>query len=174
MTLENKTALITGAAGFIARHLLPLLVDHDCYGVDPKNKPEHVPCGSYFRGRFEDYVSYRLFPDFDVIVHLAANIFPIDKRMDAGIDAYQDIALDLAMARFVEAHPPKKAFVYVSSCAVDTPDDPYAWVKLTGERIFARLYAKGAPVVILRPFSGYGVDQEETYPFPAILRRVLA
>jgi len=170
----RKTALITGAAGFLGRYLAPLLSkEYDVYGIDPKYKPGHVEYCSYVRGRFENYIGYNLFPDFDVIVHLAANILPIDKRMGMGSEAYQDIELDWAMAKCAEAHPPKKAFVYMSSCAVDTPEDPYAWIKLTGERVFTSIYKIGVPVVILRPFSGYGTDQDDAYPFSAILKRVL-
>jgi len=53
-----------------------------------------------------------------------------------------------------------------------TPDMTYGWSKLTGEflaQIAARNY--GVPVVCIRPFSGYGEDQDLTYPVPAIAAR---
>ncbi|MDD4374867.1 MAG: NAD(P)-dependent oxidoreductase [Bacteroidales bacterium] len=53
-----------------------------------------------------------------------------------------------------------------------TPDMTYGWSKLTGEflaQIAARHY--GVPVVCIRPFSGYGEDQELSYPVPAIAAR---
>ncbi len=53
-----------------------------------------------------------------------------------------------------------------------TPDMTYGWSKLTGEflaRIAARHY--GVKVVCIRPFSGYGEDQDLTYPVPAIAAR---
>lgn len=52
------------------------------------------------------------------------------------------------------------------------PDMTYGWSKLTGEylaRIAARYY--GVKVTCIRPFSGYGEDQDLTYPIPAIARR---
>lgn len=56
-----------------------------------------------------------------------------------------------------------------------TPDMTYGWSKLTGEflaQIAARHY--GIPIVCIRPFSGYGEDQELSYPVPAIAARAAA
>jgi UDP-glucose 4-epimerase len=53
------------------------------------------------------------------------------------------------------------------------PDMTYGWSKLTGEflaQIAARHY--DVPVTCIRPFSGYGEDQDLTYPIPAIALRV--
>ncbi len=52
------------------------------------------------------------------------------------------------------------------------PDMTYGWSKLTGEylsHIAARFY--GLHVACVRPFSGYGEDQETVYPVPAIGER---
>lgn len=53
------------------------------------------------------------------------------------------------------------------------PDMTYGWSKLTGEYL-SRLAASryGLSVACIRPFSGYGEDQDLTYPVPAIARRV--
>ncbi|MEL6390292.1 MAG: NAD-dependent epimerase/dehydratase family protein [Bacteroidota bacterium] len=53
------------------------------------------------------------------------------------------------------------------------PDMTYGWTKLTGEylaHIAAAHY--GISVTCIRPFSGYGEDQDLTYPIPAIALRV--
>lgn len=53
-----------------------------------------------------------------------------------------------------------------------TPDMTYGWTKLTGEflaQIAARHY--GVSICCIRPFSGYGEDQDLTYPVPAIAAR---
>lgn len=55
------------------------------------------------------------------------------------------------------------------------PDMTYGWSKLTGEylaQIAARHY--GISVACVRPFSGYGEDQDLTYPIPAIAARAAA
>jgi nucleoside-diphosphate-sugar epimerase len=53
-----------------------------------------------------------------------------------------------------------------------TPDMTYGWSKLTGE-FLAQIAAKhyNVPVVCIRPFSGYGEDQDLSYPVPAIALR---
>ena len=52
------------------------------------------------------------------------------------------------------------------------PDMTYGWTKLTGE-FLAQITAKhyGVSITCIRPFSGYGEDQNLTYPVPAIARR---
>lgn len=52
------------------------------------------------------------------------------------------------------------------------PDMTYGWSKLTGEYL-AQITAKyyGISVACVRPFSGYGEDQDLTYPVPAIAAR---
>lgn len=51
------------------------------------------------------------------------------------------------------------------------PDQSYGWVKLTGEMLAGLARAEGVPVTVVRPFSGYGTDQDRTYPFPAFIER---
>jgi UDP-glucose 4-epimerase len=53
------------------------------------------------------------------------------------------------------------------------PDMTYGWAKLTGEYL-AHIAAKyyDVKVTCIRPFSGYGEDQDLTYPIPAIAQRV--
>jgi UDP-glucose 4-epimerase len=52
------------------------------------------------------------------------------------------------------------------------PDMTYGWTKLTGE-FLAKIAAShyGVHITCIRPFSGYGEDQDLTYPTPAIARR---
>lgn len=53
------------------------------------------------------------------------------------------------------------------------PDMTYGWSKLTGE-FLAKIAAEhyGLSVTCIRPFSGYGEDQDLTYPIPSIARRI--
>lgn len=52
------------------------------------------------------------------------------------------------------------------------PDMTYGWSKLTGE-FLAKIAAShyGLKITCIRPFSGYGEDQDLTYPVPAIAAR---
>lgn len=56
-----------------------------------------------------------------------------------------------------------------------SPDLTYGWSKLTGEYL-ARIAVQkhGMNVAVVRPFSGYGEDQDPSYPVPAIALRVAA
>jgi UDP-glucose 4-epimerase len=67
--------------------------------------------------------------------------------------------------------PLKESYIQFDN-HVGLPDMTYGWSKLTGEylsRIAARSY--GLHVACIRPFSGYGEDQEPVYPVPAIAER---
>ncbi len=57
---------------------------------------------------------------------------------------------------------------------IQAPDMSYGWAKITGEYL-ARLAAKkyGLHIACIRPFSGYGPDQDLDYPIPAITQRVI-
>jgi nucleoside-diphosphate-sugar epimerase len=55
----------------------------------------------------------------------------------------------------------------------ELPDALYGWTKLTGEMLANTARKAGHTVTVVRPFSGYGSDQDDCYPFPAILQRAL-
>jgi GDP-L-fucose synthase len=58
---------------------------------------------------------------------------------------------------------------------IGMPDMSYGWAKLTCEYLARLAYQKhGLKSVCYRPFSGYGEDQDDTYPFPSIIKRALA
>jgi GDP-L-fucose synthase len=58
---------------------------------------------------------------------------------------------------------------------IGMPDMTYGWAKLTCEYLAQLAYQKhGLKSVCYRPFSGYGEDQDDAYPFPSICKRVLA
>lgn len=153
-------ALIIGNEGFVGRHLQPAMRQAGYKVTGTEDFEQFVRLGDFGA-------------PFDVVVHLGANIVNVDARMKMGMDAYSDIALDLAVCSWIERHPPTKCFVVMSSCAVDYPDDPYCTVKRALEAFAQTLHKRGVPLVVLRPFSGYGPDQSEEYPFRAIFERAL-
>jgi GDP-L-fucose synthase len=58
---------------------------------------------------------------------------------------------------------------------IGMPDMSYGWAKLTCEYLARLAYEKhGIASVCYRPFSGYGEDQDDSYPFPSICKRALA
>jgi GDP-L-fucose synthase len=58
---------------------------------------------------------------------------------------------------------------------IGMPDMTYGWAKLTNEYLARLAFEKhGLNSVCYRPFSGYGEDQHDSYPFPGICKRILA
>lgn len=54
------------------------------------------------------------------------------------------------------------------------PDMTYGWSKLTGEYLASLAHSHyGLNVTCVRPFSGYGEDQDLSYPIPAIVQRIV-
>ena len=80
--------------------------------------------------------------------------YPIDLQTDDGAIALKESDIDFSK--------------------MGEPDMTYGWSKLTGEylaKIAAKFY--GVHITCIRPFSGYGKDQDLSYPFPSICKRIL-
>lgn len=182
-----KTALVTGAWGFVGRHMTRALRERgwDVVGCDVAN-PEH-PVDALDVFRQGDRV-------FDLVVHAAARA-PHRAAID-GRPATMAYNLQLDSAMFDWAlRTGQSRVLYLSSSAVypvvlqdaDPPSDlhetatemvhgimpdaGYGWTKLTGEKIAAATAAEGLAVHVVRPFSGYGEDQGEDWPFGAFIGR---
>jgi len=110
-----------------------------------------------------------------------------------------DLSIDAEFFYWITRHRPERVLYPSSSAAYPTnlqkqqgavalkesdidfqknlgvPDMTYGWTKLTGE-FLAQIAAKhyDIPIVCIRPFSGYGEDQETSYPVPAIAARAAA
>lgn len=184
-----KTALVTGAWGFVGRHMTHALRERgwDVVGCDVANPQRPVDCLDVFRTA--DRV-------FDLVVHAAAR-----SPHRAAIDRHpSQMAYNLQMdaALFDWAlHSGQRRVLYLSSSAVypvafqdgsrkwklhETntesvhgilPDAGYGWTKLSGEKMAAAAAKDGIglAVHVVRPFSGYGEDQTEDWPFGAFIGR---
>ncbi|KGE86621.1 MAG: NAD-dependent epimerase/dehydratase family protein [Flavobacteriaceae bacterium] len=108
-----------------------------------------------------------------------------------------DLSIDAEFFYWVSRHQPERVLYPSSSAAypidlqtkdnaiqlkesdidftrMGQPDMTYGWTKLTGE-FLAQITAKhyGVRIACIRPFSGYGEDQDYSYPTPAIARRAV-
>lgn len=138
--------------------------------------------------------------DFDLVVHLAAVVGGRLTIEGDPLAVATDLAIDATLFNWlVKQRPHLPKLMYFSSSAaypigeqtaqrhrplseelidfndahLGMPDMTYGWSKLTGEFLARHAAEKyGMDVVIYRPFSGYGEDQDFTYPFPSIVRRV--
>jgi len=140
---------------------------------------------------------YKLdFERFSDVFHFAAIVGGRMKIEGDPMMVALDLSIDAEFFYWITQHKPERVLYPSSSAAypvslqtttdaialsegdinfkknLGTPDMTYGWSKLTGEflaQIAARHY--NVPVVCIRPFSGYGEDQELSYPVPAIAAR---
>ena len=138
-------------------------------------------------------------PRFDLVVHLAAVVGGRLTIEGDPLAVATDLAIDATLFNWVTKRVRPRQVLYFSSSAaypisdqtsenhrplseetirfaetIGVPDMTYGWSKLTGE--FLAMFAAenyGLNVVSYRPFSGYGEDQDFTYPFPSIMRRIV-
>lgn len=177
--------LITGSDGFVGRAFTRRLGEdgHDLTLLDIRRGKD---CRALFRGSSGRY--------FDLVLHCAALVGGRATIDGSPLAIAGNLGLDVeALAWAVQAKP--RRFVYFSSSAAypvelqarDThvwlaedhidlaaprlPDAMYGWAKLTGEMNVATARQLGLGVTVVRPFSGYGTDQDLAYPFPKFIAR---
>lgn len=185
-------ALVTGAAGFLGRHFTAELQQRS-YTVTRSDTRLGLDAGQIFTDRL------CVGAVFDLVVHCAA-VEPHRAAIDGkAMHLADNLALDAAMFSWAYRTGQKRV-LYISSSAaypvqlqrgaanfcwnlrepdidplstefIHTPDAGYGWLKLTGERMALEAQAAGVPVHIVRPFSGYGEDQGENWPFGAFAAR---
>lgn len=160
-------ALVTGSAGFVGRHMAATLVRRgwDITGVDiaPGRFGWQADLLSYLPADRETY---------DLVVHAAAWT-PHRAAIDSNPRMHLNNRLLDATLFHWAARTDQARVLYFSSCAVlDTGAlDEYARTKLAGEQLAASARQCGVPVTVVRPFSGYGEDQSEDFPFRAFVER---
>jgi len=140
--------------------------------------------------------SKKSFHDFDEVYHLAAVVGGRVKIDGDPIAVASDLAVDSTLFSWAVKVKPGRILYASSSAAypvdlqqtqgavalkeeyiqfghqLGQPDMTYGWSKLTGEYL-AQITAEhyGLHVACVRPFSGFGEDQDLTYPIPAIADR---
>lgn len=132
---------------------------------------------------------------FEYCLHFAAVVGGRLKIDGDPMSVARDLALDAEFFNWIVKAKPIKSLYASSSAAypidlqtgnglqlkeediefgsrLGQPDMTYGWSKLTGEYL-AQIAAKyyDVNIVCIRPFSGYGEDQDLSYPVPAIARR---
>jgi GDP-4-dehydro-6-deoxy-D-mannose reductase len=167
-----RTALVTGASGFVGRHLVRTLLDSGWKvrtasrrgPADLEGDLLHIP----LRG-----------VTADVVFHLAGFSSPQASVNHAG-DAFDlNAAITARIVRELRAD----RYIIASSCQVygprtnsvteastPSPRNPYAASKVCGE---ALALASGRDVVILRPFNHTGPGQKGDFVCPSLARQIV-
>lgn len=187
-------ALITGDRGFLGRHFADELRKrgYDVHGLDVKASRAQ-DCRAFFR---EELTHPGLRRHWDLVVHCAAVVGGRAMIDGDPLATAESLSIDAEMFRWAAVARPGRVLYFSSSAAYPVdfqtaqmrhrlteddqragrggtePDQVYGWSKVTGELLASRLRDSGVPVTVVRPFSGYGEDQDDTYPFRALLERV--
>jgi nucleoside-diphosphate-sugar epimerase len=177
--------LLTGHRGFVGRHLHAAMDARgwDVDGVDLA----HGGGDALDLFRYEN-------ARYDLAIHCAAIVGGRASIDGSPLGVATNLALDAWYFRWLIRTGTPRAVFYSSSAAypvalqqpgeihrlVETdidldnprkPDATYGLAKLVGEQLAPVVEAHGTRVHVLRPFSGFGEDQDEAYPFPAFIRR---
>lgn len=211
-----RKILITGAAGFVGRHLTKRFLDIGdevhavdsvvlyTGGIDPHDgwplfNPLDYSNFHFFREDCRDYFKRVMDDDFDYCFHLAAIVGGRLMIENNPLAVADDLAIDAAYWQWAEKTRPVKTVCFSSSAVypiknqqegdyrllredmidldgdIGMPDMSYGWAKLTHEYLARLAYEKhGLKSITYRPFSGYGEDQDDAYPFPSICKRAIA
>jgi GDP-L-fucose synthase len=136
--------------------------------------------------------------DFDYVLHLAAMVGGRLMIEYNPLVVADDLSIDATYWQWAARTKPQRTICFSSSAAypikfqreqgyvllredmidfgddIGMPDLSYGWAKLTCEYLARLAYEHyGLKSVSYRPFSGYGEDQDDTYPFPSICKRAL-
>ncbi|MFD9276918.1 NAD-dependent epimerase/dehydratase family protein [Streptomyces mirabilis] len=177
--------LLSGHRGFVGRHLHAAMAARgwDVDGVDLA----HGGADALDLFRYEDV-------RYDLAVHCAAIVGGRASIDGSPLGVATNLALDAWYFRWLIRTGTPRAVFFSSSAAypvalqqpgeihrlVETdidldnpgkPDATYGLAKVVGEQLAAVAQAHGTRVHVLRPFSGFGEDQADCYPFPAFIRR---
>lgn len=182
---RGRRVLVTGATGFIGRHLCQALValGAEVTGLSrsaaPSNVPDRVTPLAVDLRRREEVEAALACARADLIFHLAGQVTARRDR-ELVIPMFEANAVGTVYLFMAALEAKCERFVLIGSSEASGsekgvyPRSPYAASKLVAEvygQMFYRLY--GLPVVCLRPFLTYGPWQEPTKLIPYTILTLL-
>ena len=189
--------LVTGAAGFVGRHLVRELetAGHAVATTDalPADAPAAAGLPGYAAADLRDAEAMRaLVRDArpDAVVHLAGVSFVPDGARDPSLALSVNIGGTWTLAGALAAEAPRARLLFVSTAQVygtlpspaplreDAPPRPlslYAVTKVAGEILLLARHAAGSlDAVVVRPGNHTGPGQTPKFVAPSFARQVLA
>ena len=177
-----KKILITGSEGFVGKYFVKALEKEDTI-VTKVDIKKGLDCRTYFKQSMMQY---------DLVIHLAAIVGGRETIEGRPLAVADNFSIDSEFFQWCLRTEPKKVVYFSSSAAypvslqtnerhvrlsekmscwehLNMPDMTYGMSKLVGE--FLASFVDN--VHIFRPFSGYGTDQDLTYPFPMYVKRAM-
>jgi nucleoside-diphosphate-sugar epimerase len=157
-----QTIALTGATGFLGRHLLNLLLERGCFVTALVRNPEALCTVSHenlklFKGDLSSDLSEWM-QGADCVIHLAGLVKAKNWQL------YQSVNIDGAgrVAEAAEANGVKR-FVLMSSMAARAPElSYYAKSKLLGEKAVSEAFT--GEIAIVRAPAVFGPGDQATKP----------
>jgi UDP-glucose 4-epimerase len=166
----------------------------------PEMWAKHLKCKfNFYKENMLDFF-LKTSKSYNIIIHAGAIVGGRETIENDPLLISRNITTDSELFRWIEKNP-VEYLVYFSSSAVypiklqtlenhrklkmsdvdiekgviDIPDLTYGWSKLTGEFELNILSKRvNTNISVYRPFSGYGEDQHDSYPFPSIMKKILS
>ena len=166
--------LVTGASGFIGKHLVPQLSDvgHEVIQATSRS------------GDVAEATTWSDILPVEVVIHLAGKSFVPDSWVEPGAFVKTNLLGTVAALDYCKKHDSR--LVFLSSYLYGNPqklpipetasliaNNPYSLSKILAEKA-CHFYSEsfGINITILRPFNVYGPGQPEHFLIPSIIRQV--
>lgn len=166
--------LITGASGFIGKHLIPKIIAAEYEVIEVSHKD----------GDIANKTTWDKFPKSDLVIHLAGRSF-VPASWDEPSEFIKCNFLGtLEALNYCRKYNTKLIFLSsylygnpavlpISEEAPLSTPNPYAFSKKIGEDV-CKLFAQNfnIDITIFRPFNVYGPGQPEYFLIPSIMKQI--
>ena len=170
-----KNILVTGASGFIAKHLLPELYKKN-YKVKKITRKD---------GNIQDAITWKKLPKYDVVIHLSGRTFVPDSWKNPS--EFIDTNVNGVIQALNYCKKNNSKLIYISSYLYGNAQkipiserervkvtNPYTLSKKLAEDVCECYYKNfGVNILILRPFNVFGPNQKEHFLIPSIMKQIL-
>jgi nucleoside-diphosphate-sugar epimerase len=179
-----KKGLLTGASGFLGKHLAGVLIESgfDIKPVLRKKNELNSDLNSMVVKGIDSHTDWSTDLDgLDFVIHCAARVHVTDETVEDPLEAFREVNVQgtLALAK-AAAKSGIKRFIFISSIKVNgesttnrspykstdgpSPNDPYGVTKAEAEKGLKLIAVEtGIEVVIIRPPLVYGPDVKANF-----------